>query len=150
MEFSKRVKNEALRRLSELSEVFSLNPSLVENLKEERVYYSHQVAGCGRFDAIDTNEKYKEVINFFQMLYDAYVYHAIETHTTLFGTMLTLLYVSENEREWSEEQLEGCYIFSFVQGVNGEIDEILDGEVLDGEFGSVVLTSDNGVLIRRG
>lgn len=144
MEFTEKMKAEAIRRMKELSKALDLNPKLVKYLEEGRVCYSYMVSGLfGCIDTINYDKRYAEIVDIFQEMYGGYVYHVIETRMK-FGTMLSLLYVSKYHEDWAEQRLEaGRYIFAFVQNVDGEIKKDLDGE-----FGSVVLTSDNGALIR--
>ena len=147
MEFSKTVKKEALRRLSELSEVFGLDEKIAEYFKEGRVCYSHS----GQIDMISEDKKFAEVVRMFEEVYEACVYHAVLTSTDYFGTLLTFLFVSKKKKEWETECLEGNQIFSFVVGVDADLYDIITCCTVNGEFGTVMLTDgDNGTLRRIG
>lgn len=132
MEKSKMHK-EALSRMRVLQEKFDLNPKILKNLEDEKLYYSYRVSGWsfGCIDTIDYDELYEEEVRAFEEETGNYVYHVIETKimvpvcTVDIGnmeisnlergenepiTMLTFLYVSPYEEDWSTQRLEDDYL----------------------------------------
>lgn len=133
-------KKEAAIRLRKLTDAFDLNTHLCEYLAEDKVYYSYLVAGLfGCIDTITYDENNYKVCQDFEKKRNAFVYHAIESHTP-YGKMLTLLFVSENESEWEYERLYSNYISAYVYNFDTNF----------GELGDVFLASDNGALVRIG
>ncbi len=137
---TKKQKEEALYRMRQLTEAFDLNPNLVKYLEEGRVYYSY-ITGISWacVDTIMYDPSYVEVIKNFEEESGGYVYHAIETES-IYGKMLTLLFVSPREKNWGMERLTENYIYSYVYNFSDA----------DGERGDVFLSSDNGALVRIG
>lgn len=131
-------KAEANFRMQQLTKALNLNPNLCNYLEESRIYYSYVVAGLfGCVDTLSYDKRYLTLAQEFEKKHNAYVYHAIESHSA-YGTFLSLLYVSENEEDWPSERLEKNYITAFCYNV----DTIL------GESGDIFVASDNGAIIR--
>lgn len=129
---------EAIRRMEDLQKKFNLNESLVSYLKNNEVYYSYLVLGMfGCIDTINYDERYSKITKEFEERTGSYVYHAIETYSQ-YGRLLTLLFVSADEDEWTVERLTSNYLMAYIYNM----DESL------GEYGDVFLTSDNGALLR--
>ena len=169
MEKSKMHK-EALSRMRVLQEKFDLNPKILKNLEDEKLYYSYRVSGWsfGCIDTIDYDELYEEEVRAFEEETGNYVYHVIETK--IMGsvcavdtgnveisnlergdnepiTMLTFLYVSPYEEDWSTQRLEDDYLFAYVVNLGEQGSDCCDAYF--GEYGYVYLTSDCGALLRR-
>lgn len=138
-------KEEALLRLQQLEKAQKINPKIRKYFQEGRLYYSYRVDllsdwfGC--IDTIEYDQKYAELVKQFQKKYGALVYHAIETES-VFGKLLSLLYVGKREENWASERLFGkdcilAYVFN------------LDDPDCS-EFGDIFLFQDNGALLRSG
>ncbi len=133
-------KQEALKRMKLLTEKFDLNPNLIKYLEEDRVYYSYVVSGLfGCVDTIEYDENYAKIYRDFEKETGAFVYHAIETHS-MFGKMLTLLYVPAKKGSWKYTELKDDYISAYVYNIDDDM----------GEYGDIFLMSDNGALLRKG
>ena len=162
---------EAMSRMKTLQEKFDLNPKILQYLKDEKLYYSYRVSGWsfGCIDTIDYDERYAKAVKDFEEKTGNYVYHVLETK--LMGqvrsvdtgssvisylekadsdedsvTLLTLLYVSQEEEDWMAERLEDDYIVAYVMNLS-EQDSGFGGYF--GEYGDVFLTSDGGALLRK-
>ena len=141
MAVTDRQKQEGINRLAELTNVFELNPKLVKYLREGRLYYSYMVSGLfGCIDTIEYNAEYARICREFEEETGAYVYHAIESDTSL-GKMLTLLFVSseKSKEDWKVEKLSGNNVLAYVYNLTEDF----------GEYGSVLVTTDNGALLRK-
>ncbi len=132
-------KIEALKRLETISNAFDLGPKLVKYLNEDKLYYSYAYS----MDTINYDKRYAEAVKCFETRYDAYVYHVIEANTNI-GTMLSFLFVGDNEEDWTMQQLEGKYIYSYSFVIENE------NSWVEGEFGDIVLDSPLGYLMRIG
>lgn len=115
-----RVFEEAVFRLSTLTEKYSLNPNILKYFKEGKVYYSYVTAGViGSIDSISYDSRYEKAVSDFEQQNKGYkVYHAIEC-----GFMLSLLYVSTNFDDWESERLSGNSIFSYTINFQDNISE---------------------------
>ena len=130
-------KNEALLRLEQLTEQFKLNPNIIKNFREGRMYYSY--GWC--FDSIEYNPKYEKLVKEFEKKYRILVYHVIENKTEQYGTMLSMLFVSLDqdwENAWELERLRNNLIMACVLN--------LDYGYL--EIGDIRLASSYGALLR--
>jgi len=133
-------KDEALKRLKLLEEKFNLNPNLVKYLEQDRVYYSYVVSGLfGCVDTIEYDSNYAKIYRDFEKKTGAFVYHAIETCSTMFGRMLSLLYIPEDKESWKETELCENYLQAYVYSIDEDF----------GEYGDIFLMSDNGALLRK-
>jgi hypothetical protein len=129
--------NEAIRRLEQLVDKMRLNSNVIKYFKQGKVYYSYITGGIiGSIDTITYDPRYEIVVKEFEEEYEGcVVYHAIE-----FGSMLSLLFVSNNKDTWCAEELIGNSIFSYT--VNFEDNTK--------EFGSIYVSDymNSGALIR--
>lgn len=142
MAITEKQRQEGTERLAELVNMLELNPNLLKYLKEGRIYYSYVVSGLfGCIDIITYEPEYARLCSEFEENTGAYVYHAIETDTP-YGKLLTMLFVSseENEADWKRERVSGEVAFVYVYNVTEDF----------GEYGSILLASDNGALLRKG
>lgn len=131
------MKEEALKRIEELSEVFELNPKIYNYFKEDKLYYSYATAlgVMGSIDTIHYDDRYAKVAAEFEKKYNCFVYHAIE-----FGNSLALLYVGDNQDDWDAEHLfDKLYLMSYVYNFNNP--EL-------SEFGDIVVDCLDGALVR--
>lgn len=103
-------KQEALKRLKVITEHFNLGNNLVKYFEEDRLYYSYAYS----MDTINYDPKYAEAVRTFERNRNALVYHVIEAQTQDGYTLLSFLYVSDNEKDWMTEKLEGDEIFTYT------------------------------------
>ena len=136
-------KNEAIKRLKILQDKFELMETVTKEFKQEDIlYYSEYVNK--NYPAvlywISNNKEYENAIKKFEEKHNAIVYHSILTRTT-FGTILTLLYVSEEQDVWQEdkEQLQEGLPLAYC--INLEDDNC-------SEFGGVQITGAMGGIVR--
>ena len=127
---------EALKRLTDLEKQFGLRPNIYKYFKEGKLYYSYLVLGIsGCIDTINSDVRYAKIVEEFEEKYGHLVYHVIEA-----GNMIALLYVGCDEEEWETEVLlDKQYLASYVYN--------LDNPQLS-EFGDIVVSSSDGVLVR--
>lgn len=148
MDKREKMKEEAVSRLRNLISSLNLNPNLVKYFKQGKVYYSYLTAGgmVGSIDTIDYIPKYAEIIKKFEKTYEGIVYHAVED---CFG-MLSLLYVSKNEEDWPFERPEGKYLYAMVYNFDKE--KLKNGEydIEFEEFGTIIVKSLGGAIVRVG
>lgn len=134
---------EAVKRLMELTEKYNLNPNILRYFKDGKVYYSYLTASglIGSIDTITYDSRYEKAVQNFEKKYKGHlVFHAIES-ITVYGRVLSLLYVGEKEN-WNGERLFHDYIAVYV--VNLDFPE-------NSEFGDIVVQSfeESGALIRK-
>lgn len=127
---------EALKRLTDLEKQFGLRPNIYKYFNEGKLYYSYLISGIiGCIDTINYDARYAKIVEEFEEKYGYLVYHVIET-----GNMIALLYVGCDEEEWETEELfDKQYLASYVYN--------LDNPQLS-EFGDIVVSSSDGVLVR--
>lgn len=132
------MKQEAINRLKKLIDQVGLNPVVVEEFKDGRLFYSYLTADglLGSVDTIHYDERYAKVVEEFEERTGALVYHAIESFS-----MLELLFVSKNTRNWEYEQFDSGWIDSYVYNF------AYPGY---SEWGQIKLTSYLGALMRIG
>lgn len=132
-------RQEAIKRIELLTEKYNLTPEFLKYFKEENsaLIFGNVIADVGLriFDVI---------IDDFQNKYNGLVYGGIYT-----GDFFCLLYVSKNTDKWEYERVNDknyqyCYVF------NLEDLKHLDSEIGMSEFGDIILTSQNGCLIKKG
>lgn len=136
-------KQEALNRLRILQMKYGLMKNVITEFeKEDTLYYSEYVSKyCpALLYWISNKEEYENAIKQFEKEHNALVYHSILTHTT-FGTILTLLYVSENQEEWQEDREQLNEELPFAYCVNLEDDNC-------SEFGGVQIGGAMGGIVR--
>jgi hypothetical protein len=132
-------KAEAIVRMQELVDKLEANPHLVDYLKEGKVYYSY-VSGLPSIDTITYDPEYVKAVKAFEKEYNAYVFHAIETHTVI-GKMLSLLFVGEYEDDWEEDHFEMTQNRAYAYVVN------MDGNARP-EIGTIGLEAISGAILR--
>lgn len=138
------IKEEAINRINTLIEKCKLNPNVLKYFKEDKVYYSYLTAGgfMGSIDTISYDKDYEKAVKDFEAKHpDCIVYHAIES-ITLYGKLLSLLYVGDDNEEWETERLDNNnIIMSYVFN--------LDNPKLS-EFGYITIDSfmESGALVR--
>lgn len=138
------IKNEAINRIETLIEICNLNPKVLKYFKEGKVYYSYLTAGgfLGSIDTISYDKAYKQAVKKFEIEHQDYlVYHVIET-ITLSGKFLSLLYVSNEKKDWESERLQSDNaIMAYVLNLdNPELSEF--GYITVDRFG------ESGALVR--
>ena len=141
-------KKEAIKRLEALKKNLSINPNIIKYFKDDRIYYSYTTAlGCiGSIDTIGYHPEYEQIVKDFEREYEGtMVYHAIE-----YGNTLSLLYVGSEEDGWDYERPDGKTIASNVYTFDAE--KMANGvyEVKDEEFGTIVVGSMGGAIVRVG
>lgn len=103
----KEIKDEAINRINTLIKKCNLNQNVLRYFQEGRVYYSYLAAGgfIGSIDAISYEKDYEQAVKKFEKNYPNYlVYHALESITTQ-GKFLSLLFVSDDKKEWEGERI---------------------------------------------
>jgi hypothetical protein len=72
-------KEEAVKRLEELTKTFNLRPNILKYFKEDKLYYSYITCKglLGTIDTINYDKRYAEVVDRFEEEYDCLVYHVI-------------------------------------------------------------------------
>ena len=72
-------KEEAVKRLEELTKTFNLRPNILKYFKEDKLYYSYITCKglLGTIDTINYDKRYTEVVDRFEEEYDCLVYHVI-------------------------------------------------------------------------
>lgn len=112
-----------------------LNPNLYAYLKKGKVYYSYLVQGTwGSIDTIYYDKRYAEVVEQFEKENNCFAYHVIED-----GSVIILLFVSDDKEDWKYEQLADDTILAYYHDF--ESSELC-------EFGEVWLSSWMGALVR--
>lgn len=129
-------KNEAIKRLSMLEEMYQLNPKVRQYYENDRLYYSYLTAGgyMGSIDTITYDKRYPEIVAVFERETSAIVYHAIE-----YNNGLALLYVSDSTLMWKREQ----------PTFSGILACIYDFEENTFETGYIKVDSLDGALYRK-
>lgn len=97
---------EAIERLKILQDKFELLETVTKEFKKyNTIYYSEYVNHI--FQAVlywvTNEEKYVNIVKEVEKEHNILVYHAILTPTT-YGTILSLLYVSNSQEEWEYER----------------------------------------------
>ena len=99
-------KNEALNRLRILQMNFELLENVVTEFEQDdKLYYSEYINQNlqGILYYVSNKEEFTNAIKEFEEKHQAKVYHAILTPLT-YGTMLSLLYVSQYTEEWKRDR----------------------------------------------
>lgn len=124
MELREKQKLEAIERMR----ILKLMKNVIRDFeKKDILYYSKRQNAF--FDGvlywISNEPKFVEIIKSFEEKYGFLVYHAQLSHTG-FGDCLTLLYVSNDEREWSTEKeslkngISCCYVYNLDEDLYNE------------------------------
>ena len=87
------------------------------------------------------DNKWKERISNFEKKYNAVVYHAIFTRTTM-GDMLSLLYVCDEEEEWEMDwsDLACGHAVAYVINLADEFCSEIGGIGIERRFGGLIRT----------
>ena len=134
-------KQEAIERLKILHDQYDLMETVINEFEEKNtLYYSEQYREVSILYWISNNEEYERAIKEFEKENEILVYHAILT-STVFGKLLTLLYVSANQEEWETDQEE------LTEGLPCAYVMNLDDESCS-EFGCIQIASANGGITR--
>lgn len=131
----KEKKEEALKRMTVITEHFNLGDKLVNYLKDDKLYYSYAYS----MDTINYDERYAKAVQDFENDRNVYVYHAIEAKTQDGYTLLSLLFVSDHKEDWSTEVLDGNSIFTYTVCIE---------ENDYNDVGWIVMDSPMGYLMR--
>lgn len=134
---------EAIRRLKILQEQYNLMETVITEFeKEDTLYYSERITQDykGILFWIDNKEEFSNIIKQFEEEQKAVVYHAILNHTEL-GDMLNLLFVSQYQEEWKNdnEELKNGYPLVYCANVYAEEYS---------EFGTIQIVGVNGGIDR--
>ena len=133
-------KLEAIRRMKALH----LAKNVIKDFEKDNVvYYSERQNKF--FDGIlywvSNEPEYVKIIKDFEAKHNALVYHAQLTHTDL-GDMLALLFVGEDEKEWSGE-------LELDQGDNSAFSYVVNLNTPEySEFGCIGIVPKNGGVTR--
>jgi hypothetical protein len=129
---------EALARLKMLN----VSQSVIRDFKDGVIFYSERQSKV--FDGIlywiSNEDSFVNIVDTFEKEHNALVYHAQLSHTE-FGDMLSLLYVSKNEKEWKLdlEDLEQSKAIAYVVNIDA-------GDL--SEFGTIGISPKNGGVTR--
>lgn len=124
-------KKEAYRRMTELQ--LNIN-GIQEFMKEDRL----NISSGGSLMHLDDEQT--AIVQRFEEKYDVLVYHVIQNDTYL-GTMLTLLFVSDQPGEWEQDR-------AYVKARNPLTYVINLDDETQSEFGSVKVETHAGVMVR--
>lgn len=124
-------KVEAIERMK----ILNLDPKVIEEFSEDKKL---NLSFGGALFCL--NDVQNEIVHNFEMANDCLVYHVIHDYTN-FGELLTLLYVSKYSEEWEQDRADLREGFPLAYVFN------LDNDICS-EFGSVVVESYNGALLR--
>lgn len=136
-------KTEAIKRLKILQDKFELMETVTKEFeKEDTLYYSEYVNK--QYPAIlywiSNNEDYEKAIKQFEEKHNVLVYHVILTPTYDNGIVLTLLYVSETQEEWTrdKEELKEGLPCAYVMNIETKQGSEFGGIQIDGSMGGIV------------
>lgn len=132
---------EAIDRIKQLGTKFNLTADILKNFQAGMVCYSRVLQENGEIVPVSQNKKYEKILAEFERKHDGYlVYHMIES-VGCENTIISLLYVSDDEKEWEYERLEEDYIAAYCMN-------IVAPEL--SEYGDVFLeSSENRVALMR-
>lgn len=124
-------KKEAYRRMTELQ----LNINGIQEFMKEDIL---NISSGGSLMHLDDEQT--AIVQKFEEKYDVLVYHVIQNDTYL-GTMLTLLFVSDQSGEWEQDR-------AYVKARNPLTYVINLDDETQSEFGSVKVETHAGVMVR--
>lgn len=132
-------KEEALQRMR----ILNLSDVVIKDFETlNKIYYSERFNKV--FDGIlywvDNDPKFVELVKQFEDEHSVLVYHCHLGHYS-FGDCLTLLFVSENQEEWIQDQQDLKNKTAFVYVYN------LD-DPMSSEFGTIGIVGKNGGVSR--
>lgn len=159
--FKERQREEAISRLKELTEVFDLNPMILENFKNGKVVCSIYDYEDDDYIRITDDIDYLSSCEFIKVFFeieeeeDALVYHIMDTFMPSIGhTIITMLFVGSNEEKWKmEERLWnenkiGCLQFDYTYYSSGEENPYFSSQKRH-DFSYTHLESNRGGLIDK-
>ena len=122
---------EAIKRLKMLN----LHPNVLKDFKKGVINRSDSM---GALYWLNDNEKF--MVKQFEEIYHAVVYHVIHSYTN-FGELYNILYVSDSENEWEEDEqdIKEGYAVVYVKNIDDD---------MCSEFGSIGFKQVFGGLIR--
>lgn len=137
-------KEEAIIRLNMLKTRGLLNNVVDEFEKSDLLYYSEDFPGPfkGILYWVKNNEDYVKAVKDFESEYNCLVYHCILDQFE-FGTVLSMLYVSDTEDEWEAEREDLTESIPIAYCYNFD-------EPYFSEFGSIHIAMANGGITRIG
>lgn len=135
MERQKKI-DEAVKRMKELK-IFD---DTIKSFQEGKV--SQSIQGFMYWIDEDTENDLAKKIADFEAENNAVVYYVIASNTN-FGMLYNLLFVGDNEEEWSfeNEDIKDNYVFSYVINID---------EPMFSEFGTIAVSQQYGGLVRIG
>ena len=142
MELIEMQKQEAIKRLQILQQMYKLHHNVLNEFKQdETIYYSERVNKVldGILYWLNNKQEYVDAVKEIESQYGVYVYHCILSHTE-YGDWLSMLYVSDEPEQWAQEKsslmigLLKAYVYDF--GGFGS------------EFGNIEIAGINGGLTR--
>lgn len=137
-DFSAGQREEAVRRLEQLTQTFDLKKDFLDRFQDGAVAYCYKTCQEDGFAAPkELKLEWRVGVTWFECVYDTLVYLVL-VNKTVCGEMISMLYVSSNEEDWECERLTGDCITAYVHNVGTNY----------GEFGDIYLTSKDGVPIR--
>lgn len=127
---------EAIKRMKALG----IYNDTVESFKKGKV--SQSIQGFMYWIDEDTENDLAKRIADFEAENNAVVYYVIASNTN-FGMLYNLLFVGDNEEEWSfeNEDIKDNYVFSYVINID---------EPMFSEFGTIAVSQQYGGLVRIG
>lgn len=124
-------KKEAYRRMTELQ----LNINGIQEFMKEDIL---NISSGGSLMHLDDEQT--AIVQRFEEKYDVLVYHVIQNDTYL-GTLLTLLFVSDQPGEWEQDR-------AYIKARNPLTYVINLDDETQSEFGSVKVETHAGVMVR--
>lgn len=124
-------KKEAYRRMTELQ----LNINGIQEFMKEDIL---NISSGGSLMHLDDEQT--AIVHRFEEKYDVLVYHVIQNDTYL-GTLLTLLFVSDQPGEWEQDR-------AYIKARNPLTYVINLDDETQSEFGSVKVETHAGVIVR--
>ena len=139
-------KKEAINRMKKLGLMKDVIKAF-EKGGENSLYYSERINKLmpAVLYWVDNKDDYVKRIKEFENKYKALVYHAILTHTE-YGDLLDLLYVSNDEEEWEQDNEDITDGYVFIYSMNIVSPEWNDNS----EFGTIAVKPRMGGLERVG
>ena len=102
-------KQEALERLTILQKQYGLMETVLKEFKENNtIYYSEYINQNiqGILYWVSNKDEYTEIVEEFEKKNNALVYHIISTPVIYGGTLLSMLYVSQYQKEWKRDRAD--------------------------------------------
>ena len=133
-------KQEALERLTILQKQYGLMEKELKEYKENNtIYYSEyknqNIQGILYW--VSNKDEYTEIVEEFEKKNNALVYHIISTPVIYGGTLLSMLYVSQYQKEWKRDRADLKDGLPLAYCIN-----LADPEMA--EFGGIQIKGANG------